>query len=267
MVKHWPILKFVAETLSRKVAGLDRNGIDLRFTIKGHEFDRTNLKGDSGRRDFARAIDKARPCPASSKDHFVATNMDQILRNIFQGWRASSRKATTLIILTDGSWEGTIPRDAIDKSILDFAKKNLHKKYESRHFSIGFIRFGDKETKRLKSLDDDLCAPNGLEDIIDHCSWKESVNKMILGSLDPYQDQNHHGEDSYIYNQDELNFPFEVYNKKASSLHVSSLESSQVSSRDSSLDLHRRNTSKSGDGLASPVAEEQRRKRRSMFLR
>jgi hypothetical protein len=265
MVEHWPILKFVAETLSKKVAGLDRNGIDLRFTIKGHEFDKTNLKGDSGRRDFAKAIDKARPWPASSKDHFVATNMDQILQSIFKEWRTSSRKATTLIVLTDGSWEGTIPRDAINKTILDFAKEHLHKKHKSRHFSMGFIRFGETEVKRLRSLDDDLCTHNGLDDIIDHCSWRESVNKMILGSLDPYQDENHNSEGSFVYDQDELNRLFELYNTKASSLQASSLEPSQVSSRASSFDLHRRNTSRSNNGPTSPVDGEKRKKRLSIF--
>lgn len=267
MVEHWPLLKFVAETLSRKVAGLDQSGIDLKFTIKGHAFDKINLVGDRGRRDLAKAIDRARPCPASSKDHFVATNMDQILRNTFQEWRNSSKRATTMIILTDGLWEGTIPRDAIDKTILTFAKDELHKKHASRHFSIGFIRFGNAGMKRLERLDDDLCSQNGLEDIIDHCSWKASVNKMILGSLDSYQDQNDNDEDHLVYDQAKLNNLIDSYHKSAQSLHPPSLALSQMSSRASSFDLHRRGTSKGGNSLASPAIEEKSKKRRSGFFK
>jgi hypothetical protein len=266
MVEYWPLLKFVAETLSKKVAGLDQSGIDLRFTIKGHEFDNTNLVGDRGRRDFSRAIDRARPCQAISKDHFVATNMDQILRTIFNEWRTSSKRATTVIILTDGLWKGTIPWDAIDKTIVNFAKDELHKKRNSRHFSIGFIRFGNAGIKRLERLDNELCFQNGLEDIIDHCSWKASVNKMILGSLDSYQDQNDNDEDNLNYDQAGLNNLIESYYNSAQSLCHLSPAPSQMSGRGSNFDLHRRDTSKSGNGLASPAGGEKRKNRMSGFF-
>jgi hypothetical protein len=266
MVEYWPLLKFVAETLSRKVAGLDQSGIDLKFTINGHELDKTNLVGDRGRRDFAQAIDKARPAPAPSKDHFVATNMDQILRNTFLEWRTSSKRATTVIILTDGSWKGSVPREAIDKSILTFAKDELHMKHEPRHFSIGFIRFGNAETKRLELLDDQLCSLNGLEDIIDHCSWKASVNKMILGSLNSYQDQNDDDEGDVAYDQAKLNSLIESYHNSARSLHPPSPAPLQMSSRASSFDLYRRDTSKSGNSLTSPAIGEKRKNRMSRLF-
>lgn len=158
MLKHWPILTFVAETLCMKVAGLDKNGIDLRFTVGGRTRNRTKLRGENGRAQFRRSIHEAKPKIPVDEEHHARTDMKAVLHEIFKEWRENERKATTLIILTDGVWESTIPSDAADKEIVAFAKEVQEiKAFAPRHFSIGFVRFGEDKKARLQRLDDELC--------------------------------------------------------------------------------------------------------------
>jgi hypothetical protein len=46
MSKHWPIVTFVAETLAKNAAGLDKSGIDIKFTVDGSRHNKNDLKGD-----------------------------------------------------------------------------------------------------------------------------------------------------------------------------------------------------------------------------
>lgn len=161
MASHWPILEFVVYTLSKKVAGLDKSGIDLRFTVhypKNHDLKR--LKGEEGRRKIKEALDAARP----SSDR--TTDMDKVLRVLFEEWRRSHGPPTTLIIFTDGIW-GDTDVHAFEKKLIEGLKlvQGRHSGHENHYFTIQFVRFGDDPNaiERLQKWDDDLCNSHRLE--------------------------------------------------------------------------------------------------------
>ncbi|PVI05816.1 hypothetical protein DM02DRAFT_71636 [Periconia macrospinosa] len=158
MLEHWPILTFVAETLCMKVAGLDKSGVDLKFTVLGHLRNKKNLRGSSGRAQFRKSINEAKPEISTEEERHARTDMQTVLREIFQEWRKDERPKTTLLIFTDGEWESTIPYDAADNEIVSFAKEVQEtKSFAPRHFSIGLVRFGENNKTRLQYLDDELC--------------------------------------------------------------------------------------------------------------
>jgi hypothetical protein len=59
MCRHWPIVTFVAETLVKNAAGLDKDGIDLMFTVDGETLNIPKIKGESGRQSLQRALRKS----------------------------------------------------------------------------------------------------------------------------------------------------------------------------------------------------------------
>jgi hypothetical protein len=163
MIPYWPFVHFLVETLEKKVAGLDKSGIDLRFTIPNDEnpLDRDCLKGESGRKDIRKVMHQARP---KDPTQILPTDMDQTFRKLFQQWRENGQRLTTLLVFTDGIWQGT--NDTIEQKIVDFLKTVQAKHQQNNHyFTIQFIRFGDNlEAKsRLQRYDDELWKNNGLE--------------------------------------------------------------------------------------------------------
>lgn len=190
MQEFWPIVTFVAITLAMKIAGLDEDGYDVRFTINGAKHDKIGLKGKGGLETLKKTLMAAQP--QLSKP----TDMSKVLDDLFREHRRDRyRKATTLLVLTDGAWEGTIPVDNADNKIVEFARDLGKVKTPDRHYTIGFIRFGVEFRDRLKALDDELSEKHEIRDIVDQTSWKSGVNKMILGSLCPAEDANDEDEE------------------------------------------------------------------------
>lgn len=190
MEKFWPVVTFVAVTLAMKIAGLDEDGYDVRFTINGAKHDKFGLKGKSGLETLRKILMAAQPQPSKP------TDMSKVLDGLFrEHQRGRYRKATTLLVLTDGAWKGTIPVDNADKKIVEFARDLERAKVPDRHYTIGFIRFGVEFRDRLKALDDELSKKHKICDIVDQTSWKSGVNKMILGSLCPAEDANDEDEE------------------------------------------------------------------------
>ena len=82
MFEHWPVLVFVAETLLKRAAGLDKSGVDVIFTVGGRKYNRSRLKGDPGRRDFREALDAAEPDKSDSLEH--QTDLHATLEHIIE---------------------------------------------------------------------------------------------------------------------------------------------------------------------------------------
>lgn len=162
MFEHWPIVVFVAETLVKKAAGLDKNGVDLRFTIDGDVHNKSGLKQDAGRKAFRVALDAA--APDHSKLHDFQTDMYTVFDTIFKQWDSEGRRDTTLLVLTDGVWANTMT-NLVEERILDIAKQPTKPKNSKhtgpRKFSIQFIRFGEQCVEKLSKLDNDLCTGRG----------------------------------------------------------------------------------------------------------
>lgn len=164
MSSHWPIVTFVAQTLAMKVAPLDDDGIDVKFTI-GHGSDKSNLSGLAGLNELKSALRHNAPQEihtGNDRDR-NPTDMASTLWRMFNAyWTKGQCKATTVLVFTDGKWEGTKPANGINSVITKFAQElenHKRKRFDPRHFTIGFIQFGEGvvEQERLKYLDDELC--------------------------------------------------------------------------------------------------------------
>jgi hypothetical protein len=159
MFEHWPIVVFVAETMVKRAAGLDKSGVDLKFTIDGGEHNKYGLKRDAGRKEFRAALDAAAP-DNSGNDEFQ-TDMFTTLDEIVRSWKNSGKPATTLLILTDGKWRRTM-QNLVDNTILSLAEEATTSKHVGkRTFGIQFIRFGEDCAEKLRKLDNELCKTRG----------------------------------------------------------------------------------------------------------
>jgi len=210
MAKHWPIVTFVAQTLAKNAAGLDKSGFDVKFTVDGNTHNEKCLKADLGRTKLKKALSAA--WPEYKPNNHATTDMAKVLDTIFDEWSRAGQPATTLLVLTDGVWSKTNP-DALNNTILNIARRD-QRNTGKRHFSIQFIRFGEgaSEKARLQTLDDRLCADNNLRDIIDHCSWRAEVTKIFIGSIEGSLDEKDSVEEPILYDYDKLVDLFDAFN-------------------------------------------------------
>jgi len=216
MCKHWPIVTFVAQTLAMNAAGLDRDGFDVKFTVDGRTHDQQRLRGDRGRKKLKKALKEA--WPEQKPNDNATTDMARIFQTISREWNQAGKPATTLLVLTDGVWSNENTA-TFDKIVLDIARLE-RRPGGSRHFSIQFIRFDDglPEKIRLEWLDDHLCAKNGLKDIIDHCSWRANVEKLLTGSIEVYADEQNSVDQPMLYDYNGLVGLFNTFNRGGDAL-------------------------------------------------
>jgi hypothetical protein len=233
MFQHWPIVTFVVETLAKAAAGLDKDGIDVMFTVDGKAQNKSRIKGDNGRELLKQALDAS--WPANSRNDDSLTDLGQVFADIYEQWQKKGRKATTLLVLTDGDWSKT-DHPALHETMLDFARQDASRAGK-RHFGIQFIRFGEKFKDKLSWLDDALCQENQLKDIIDHCSWRSTVDKMFRGSVEGWLDQYGPQEQDMTYFYPHLVTFFRSFNEgellSPASLYPARLSLSRSSSKGS----------------------------------
>lgn len=160
MEEHWSEVCFVLDRLVTISRNLDKDGMELRFTACDIKID--NVKGKEPEKFQEVMLSrKARPEP------LVDTDMAAVLGRILSDWIAEFKqshktKDLTIIVLTDGKWEGMRLKPlAVDNKIVEFnetysriAGSNLRE----RAVSIQFVSFGQDEDAlyRLMRLDDDL---------------------------------------------------------------------------------------------------------------
>jgi hypothetical protein len=161
MYEHWDEATYLLETLVLKAHGQDPDGPDLTFVN-----DKMTLSKEKDWMAFRRAMQKARP----NKDDLVHTNIRTGLEPIFHDYlntvkRAADKpkvNALTVIVLTDGLWDGMTDKNEIVPKIIVQFYKELDKKMDGmrkdRQVSIQFIQLGDDEEarERLRRLDDDM---------------------------------------------------------------------------------------------------------------
>lgn len=152
MSPHWEAAKFVLETLAMKLAGIDKDGLDLYFTFGAINVQ--NAAGLTAPKKFVDSMDLASPNHPDRGDQPFETDMSANLGPIFDKYNPAKRM--TLIVLTDGVWA---KRGGVEKMIAGFIKNlSAKRQAELRRFSIEFVRFGtdDAAKARLKWLDDKL---------------------------------------------------------------------------------------------------------------
>ncbi|KAH9908474.1 hypothetical protein F4778DRAFT_795905 [Xylariomycetidae sp. FL2044] len=184
MKPSWDHMGIAVETLANKIDRIDKDGIDLDFTI-GLEHKCTGVKDTN---QLLRVLTKAK-LQAFKREHTIATDMERSLRRIFDDFLQSSsdtrhRKAMKLIVLTDGVWGGTSDPRKVEEAIVEFLRHKVFEgKMTKRWFTIQFISFSDVLPDILRSLDDDMAKKYSIPDVIDTVTIRGDVYKMILGSV------------------------------------------------------------------------------------
>ncbi|KAH7324079.1 kinase-like domain-containing protein [Rhexocercosporidium sp. MPI-PUGE-AT-0058] len=177
MIPHWDEATNLLEVLVKKAEGQDPNGPDLHFTLGNHR-----LMAERRSSAFTNAMRHESATPTAS----AATDIRVPLGHLFEKYLGNTRKAMTIIVLTDGLWEGVKNKEEVSEQIVTFIKKvrDLPNNVVPRRVSIEFIQFGTDEaaTARLKHLDDNL-KDRGIPDVIDTEPSNGDVYKMLLGSL------------------------------------------------------------------------------------
>lgn len=157
MKLHWTNLEMTLLTLAMKIGPLDKDGLDLRYTI-GEHHNLNNIKGWKIKSQFRQSMRDTYD-RIDVRDH---TDMAATLSAIFDDYIKDFSKKQTLIILTNGLWEGSGLTEDVESVILTFIA-NLKTKLgplKRRWFTIQFISFGndEKALRRLQYLDDNLNA-------------------------------------------------------------------------------------------------------------
>ena len=213
MRKDWFQATYTLETLVMKAHGLDPDGMDLTFTTG-----KIKVEGKEEPKAFVQAMKDGYP-----KEH-VATNMVESLSKILNEYirklrsrdqTSSSTNTVTLIVLTDGLWDGTTQKEHVKEKIVEFLQELERLRLnniEFRPFSIEFVQFGHDAdaTRRLKDLDNFLRKKAGSpgsqdrrdksKDMIDTEPALGDMNKMLLGSFRPeYDDSEDDDQPETIY--------------------------------------------------------------------
>ncbi|KAK1496617.1 hypothetical protein CTAM01_08255 [Colletotrichum tamarilloi] len=162
MKSHWEDVKITVLTLAMMIGTLDKNGLGLVFTL-GSDNNVFEAKGRKMPSKFPQSLSNA----YQNIDDRSRTDMATTLARRFDAYKNYS-KMQTLLILTDGLWEGSNLTDNVVHLITQFVeglKKKVGKR-ERRWFSIQFISFGKSKAalERLRKLDDELKT---VEDVVD----------------------------------------------------------------------------------------------------
>jgi hypothetical protein len=151
MRQHWDEATILLDVLVNKAAGQDPNGPDLLFTLGNHK-----LIAEKKTAAFTDAMGHQDAVPTDS----AATDIRVPLGKIFEKYLKNFENAMTIIVLTDGLWQGVQDKDEVSEQIVTFVKRvrDLTNNVVPRRVSIEFIQFGaDPEaTARLIDLDDHL---------------------------------------------------------------------------------------------------------------
>lgn len=171
MDDEWPEASFLLETLAMKLEGQDKNGMDLHFT-RGQSCLRDCKKHskfkDKMNEEQARPMKGVHTDLSESLGKILQRYLDDLKRGMAIMTGIRNIKKLTLIVLTDGKWEGMGDREEIFRLIADFGKDmqtitkgkllTMEDKLEKRRVTIEFVQFGNDAdaTARLRRLDNDL---------------------------------------------------------------------------------------------------------------
>lgn len=151
MQQYWGEAKTLLDILVNKATGQDPNGPDLLFTLGNHR-----LTAEKRTAAFREAMAHPDATPSDS----AVTDIRVPLGNTFENYLRNPEKAMTIIVLTDGLWEGVQNKEEVSDQIVTFVKtvQGLPNNILPRRVSIEFIQFGSDAaaTRRLKELDDGL---------------------------------------------------------------------------------------------------------------
>lgn len=183
MVEHWHEATNLLEVLVMFANGQDDDGPDLMFTMGNH-----TITGDKRKKTpaaFKAAMEHADAVPKQE-----VTDIQKSLGKIFEKYIKQLEKAKgpwsayvkqlTIIVLTDGLWQGTQShnKSSVNEQIATFirAVSDLTSNVIPRRVSIEFVQFGtDTEASgRLNFLDEHLARNAGIESVNPYISFFSS---------------------------------------------------------------------------------------------
>ncbi|MBE3041051.1 hypothetical protein IMZ48_00375 [Candidatus Bathyarchaeota archaeon] len=168
MAAQWQEATELLTTLVRRAIGYDDDGIELYFTSQDN-----TKRLDKGLRKqrvehFTREMIKARPAGQS----FLPQRTDIVpsLSKVMGKYLYEMKKPKTIIVFTDGIWQGNSDEYAVDKLIINnlMHLRTIHPDTAAcgkvstietiRPLTIQFVRFGQNPdgSDRLRRLDDCL---------------------------------------------------------------------------------------------------------------
>src|ERR1700716_337625 len=115
MKPYWYEATYLLETLVWKAFGLDDNGMDLYFTAGSHKVE--NQKDKS---KFKQAMDNKAFKPMRHFNTDMRASLSNILDKYLRDYRRT-RRNLTIIVLTDGRWEGMVDKNEVRNLIIRFA--------------------------------------------------------------------------------------------------------------------------------------------------
>jgi len=157
MREHWDNATVVLQALGMQIGPLDKDGLDVYFTIDRGHYAKTNVKNFDIPKQFRSAMQNAK---ASDDMDMYATPMAQALRKVLWDYlNKDMPKKQTLIVLTTGVWDGM--KDDAEVEVAAAIKemmRRLQSFYLDRWFGIEFVSFGDNMAglSRLQGFDDNM---------------------------------------------------------------------------------------------------------------
>lgn len=196
MKPHWSNMQSLFADLIYlvKKKGLDPNGSELQFIMSDQ------------RKEAKDTTDLVRMVERMGTQLKGQTNFAARLDDIWEGYKKKlegKRKLArpiSLYVLTNGIWQlGSGEKERVARVIKRIVEHLEKMGAIDKMVGIQFIRFGDDAVgkKRLKWLDASLQMEWSLaRDICDTTSAKGNVWKMMLGSINPYWDDDDGNDDN-----------------------------------------------------------------------
>jgi hypothetical protein len=161
MREHWEHVKIKLIQLVEHAGNIDKDGMDLMFTVTATKFSATNKA-----LAFEKELSNEHHIPGEKAETNMSIVLGDLLNKYLETVRASKKsmpRKMTIIVLTDGKWKDMMNKLAVDDKIVEFSQRlrtfrpNTLQEDE-RRLSIQFVQFGNdpQATHRLRRLDDQL---------------------------------------------------------------------------------------------------------------
>ena len=167
MASFWGQAAFLLDNLARKTWNIDPDGLELRFCFGDVKAQGKRKSERTDVEKFMTAMKHRDALPGEG-----LTDMADTLRKILSEWvhefevlwkARRKHRDLTIIVLTDGRWQGMADHFAVDDVIKNYHEDvlraiNGQKTFPTRPVSIGFISFGEDPDAlhRLQRLDNDI---------------------------------------------------------------------------------------------------------------
>lgn len=148
MEEHWREATTVLTTLMTKIKEIDKDGIDLWFTtgpVQVHKSTKSKQLAEAMRNKSAMPSQGVHTDMSRPLGNILSSYLGQMKHKPWKNLRDIAR-GFTLIVLTDGIWEGMRHEEAILRTIVDFTQSLRQIQGHSlvpRLVSIEFVRFGN----------------------------------------------------------------------------------------------------------------------------